>query len=95
MAQYQQPGAQAGAYQPQGITDWGPVPINTTCTNCKKSITTIPQRQVGTGTWVWCTLLCFFVGCPLNYLPFCIDGCKDIAHMCPSCSTIVGRKDVC
>lgn len=74
---------------------WGPVPVTTVCGHCKKAITTIMMREVGTGTWVACILICFFVGIPWNYIPFCCDGCKDIKHICPECNTVVGRKDMC
>lgn len=86
---------QVGVVIGQSQPFWGPVPVTTVCSHCKKTVTTIMMREVGVGTWVACVLICLFAGCPWNYIPFCCDGCKDIKHICPECNTVIGRRDMC
>lgn len=50
------------------------------------------QRFVnGMLTWLAVGGIAFFggiFGCCL--IPFCIDGCKDVEHVCPNCKAVVG-----
>ncbi|XP_048762283.1 LITAF domain-containing protein-like [Ostrea edulis] len=62
------------------------------CPHCSATITTSTRYEVGTLTWIACCVVaavgCWF-GCCL--IPFCVDGCKDVIHSCPSCNQDVGR----
>ncbi|XP_039248499.2 lipopolysaccharide-induced tumor necrosis factor-alpha factor homolog [Styela clava] len=62
------------------------------CNNCRKTVFTTVEAEVGVFTWLMCTLL-FICGCStcfLCLLPFCLDRCKNIRHTCPNCQTTVG-----
>lgn len=67
-------------------------PVRTTCPQCRADILTATYYETGTMTWLVAGILCFvglFMGCCL--IPFCIDGCKDVVHSCPSCRCTLGR----
>ncbi|XP_062610131.1 lipopolysaccharide-induced tumor necrosis factor-alpha factor homolog [Saccostrea cucullata] len=67
-------------------------PVHTECPQCGSSILTSLEYEAGTLTWIMCFFLMFiglFLGC--CFIPFCLDGCKDIAHICPNCKKEVGR----
>ncbi|XP_070388313.1 cell death-inducing p53-target protein 1-like isoform X4 [Dermacentor albipictus] len=72
-------------------TQWGPLPVPVLCPYCKRQIVTKTVYSSGFLTWMLCgalaTLGCF-LGCCL--MPFCIRGCKDISHVCPECSRVLG-----
>nr|XP_022318234.1 lipopolysaccharide-induced tumor necrosis factor-alpha factor-like isoform X3 [Crassostrea virginica] len=62
------------------------------CPHCQATITTSTRYEVGTLTWIACCVIAA-VGCWLGccFIPFCVDGCKDVIHACPSCRQDVGR----
>ncbi|XP_061181816.1 LITAF domain-containing protein-like [Saccostrea echinata] len=67
-------------------------PVAMTCTYCQATITTTTRYETGTFTWVACGVIAFigcWMGCCL--IPFCIDGCKDVVHSCPSCRQTLGK----
>ncbi|XP_048762284.2 LITAF domain-containing protein-like [Ostrea edulis] len=67
-------------------------PVAMQCPYCHASITTSTAYETGTLTWIICGVLILFglwLGCCL--IPFCIDGCKDVIHSCPSCNQTVGK----
>ncbi|XP_052704954.1 lipopolysaccharide-induced tumor necrosis factor-alpha factor homolog [Crassostrea angulata] len=80
--------------QPEGrgrtpLQEW---PVHTECPYCGGFILTSLEYETGTLTWIMCFFIMFiglFLGCCL--VPFCMDGCKDIAHICPDCKKEVGR----
>lgn len=80
--------------QPEGrgktpLQEW---PVHTECPHCGGFILTSLEYETGTLTWIMCFFIMFiglFLGCCL--VPFCMDGCKDIAHICPDCKKEVGR----
>ncbi|KAH6937722.1 hypothetical protein HPB50_003711 [Hyalomma asiaticum] len=72
-------------------TQWGPLPVPVLCPYCKRQIVTKTVYSSGFLTWMLCGALAAlgcFLGCCL--MPFCIRGCKDIAHVCPECSRVLG-----
>lgn len=80
--------------QPEGrgktpLQEW---PVHMECPHCGGYILTSLEYETGTLTWIMCFFIMFiglFLGCCI--VPFCMDGCKDIAHICPDCKREVGR----
>ncbi|XP_071164017.1 LITAF domain-containing protein-like [Mytilus edulis] len=74
------------------IQQFREAPVRTQCPSCRADILTSTHYETGTMTWVVAGVLCFvglWIGCCL--IPFCIDGCKDVVHTCPSCRHSIGR----
>ncbi|XP_069123876.1 cell death-inducing p53-target protein 1 homolog isoform X11 [Argopecten irradians] len=67
-------------------------PVHTRCPHCQAEVVTATQFETGTFTWIICLVLCI-VGCDLGccFIPFCVDGCKDVTHSCPNCKTVISR----
>jgi len=73
---------------------WGEVPQRHTCQFCNNNVVTEVVYESGGMTWLLAGGLCLFgcwLGCCL--IPFGIDGCKDVVHICPHCHNTVGRKN--
>jgi len=73
---------------------WGEVPQRHTCQFCNNNIVTEVMYESGTMTWLIAgglVLIGCWLGCCL--IPFGIDGCKDVVHVCPHCHNTVGRKN--
>jgi lipopolysaccharide-induced tumor necrosis factor-alpha factor len=69
-------------------------PATVTCPHCRATVTTRLRYESGLMTWLLVGGICFFggfAGC--CFIPFCIDACKDVAHICPSCNQVIGRYD--
>lgn len=58
-----------------------------TCPQCHNVITTVPVPVIGSFTWIFAVLCCFFGCC---CVPFLFDTFKDVEHMCPHCGALVG-----
>ncbi|RNA07282.1 lipopolysaccharide-induced tumor necrosis factor-alpha factor [Brachionus plicatilis] len=71
----------------------GKDPAHVTCPTCKAQVITRVNYKSGGGTWLICIGLCF-IGCDLGcqFIPFCVDSCKDSHHYCPNCNAFLGRK---
>jgi len=93
--------AQAPTYQTAPPTQplmgfrpiWGEVPQRHTCQFCNNNVVTEVVYESGGMTWLLSGGLCLlgcWLGCCL--IPFGIDGCKDVVHICPHCHNTVGRK---
>ncbi|XP_033751099.1 cell death-inducing p53-target protein 1 homolog isoform X8 [Pecten maximus] len=66
-------------------------PVHTRCPHCQAEVVTATQFETGSFTWIICLVLCI-VGCiPCCIIPFCVDGCKDVIHTCPSCHQTISR----
>ena len=76
---------------PQGI--WPHYPVTTVCPHCGAHVTTATRKTSGALAWLACGGLalagCIF-GCCL--IPFCVDGCMDTEHWCPSCHRLIARR---
>ena len=64
--------------------------VATTCPQCRNSIQTGTRYEIGTMTWLACIGLWFFTGC-LCFIPFFMNGLKDVVHFCPGCQNVLGR----
>lgn len=74
------------------IQHYRETPVRTQCPGCRADILTATHYETGTMTWLVAGILCFiglWLGCCL--IPFCVDGCKDVVHSCPSCRITIGR----
>ena len=71
---------------------FGRQPMNMTCGNCNAQILTSIDHESGALTWLICLPLCLFTGI-CCFVPFLIDGCKDVIHKCPNCNRILVRKN--
>jgi len=70
------------------------VPQRHTCQFCSREVVTEVRYESGTLTWIAAGGL-VLVGCVAGccLIPFFVDGCKDVVHVCPNCHTVVGRKN--
>jgi len=76
-----------------GHAHWGEIPQRHHCQFCGKDIVTDVQYEPGTLTWLVAgglILLGCWLGCCL--IPFCVDGAKDVIHVCPHCHNVCGKK---
>ncbi|NXN89772.1 LITAF factor, partial [Bombycilla garrulus] len=66
-------------------------PVQMCCPSCNQMIVTRLSYNSGALTWLSCGGLCL-VGCVAGccLIPFCIDALKDVDHICPKCSALVG-----
>nr|ALG36745.1 lipopolysaccharide-induced tumor necrosis factor-alpha factor 1 [Brachionus koreanus] len=73
----------------------GKNPSHVVCPQCKAQVVTRVNYKTGGGTWLICLGLCL-IGCTLGcqFIPFCVDSCKDSEHYCPNCNTYLGRKSI-
>jgi len=72
------------------IVSFGEFPILMTCPFCQAQIQTATRYEPGTFAWIVCILLFFFTYC-FCWLPFVINGMKDVVHSCPNCKNVIGR----
>jgi len=90
---YQQPMINTGMPQQNAL---GPTqctskyPEQFFCVNCKRNLVSRVESSWGIGAWVWC-LFCS-PSVVLAFLPCCVDGLRDIKHVCPSCENTVGKS---
>lgn len=65
------------------------VPVQMLCPRCQNTVVTRVEHKPGTYAWMFCVLLGVFLIWPCCLIPFCVDGCKDAHHYCPSCNNVV------
>jgi len=66
-------------------------PCRLECPHCHADVSTNVQYETGNMAHVAALVLCLFgcwLGCCL--IPYCVDGCKDTVHTCPSCGRHLG-----
>ncbi|KAI9339525.1 LPS-induced tumor necrosis factor alpha factor [Zopfochytrium polystomum] len=68
---------------------FGPAPVVCVCPHCGQTAQTNVVATSGTATYLCaCAIcLCFW---PCFWIPFVVDGTKDVEHRCGACSAVVG-----
>lgn len=59
----------------------------TKCPYCGQQSENRTRKSAGCATWGWCVCLAFTVP-PLFFIPFCVDGCKDVELVCEKCGQV-------
>ncbi|KAL7080663.1 hypothetical protein ACQ4LE_000452 [Meloidogyne hapla] len=75
---------------------FGPYPLEMDCPHCRSHIVTQTTKTPGALPWIimgFCFVLGFFLLIPwcICCVPFCVDSCLDVVHLCPSCKKPLGR----
>ncbi|CAG8436310.1 3037_t:CDS:2 [Diversispora eburnea] len=66
-------------------------PVKAQCPKCSKFITTKIYHKNGKCVYVLAMGL-FSLTVVLFWVPFFVDSCKDITHICPNCDTRLGTR---
>ncbi|OQR66170.1 lipopolysaccharide-induced tumor necrosis factor-alpha factor-like [Tropilaelaps mercedesae] len=69
---------------------FGDQPMNVICSNCHQRVTSVISYETGAFTYICAFGLALFVWCGCCLIPCCIDSCKDVHHICPSCKAQLG-----
>lgn len=64
-------------------------PARMCCPYCRTETSTRVEYENGTLVWLLAAGLCLFTGC-CCWIPFVVDGCKDVKHHCGNCGQVVG-----
>ena len=77
---------------PRASTSFEDVPTTAHCTSCGTQVLTYTKHRASSMTWALTGLLCAF-GCHLGccLAPFFYSSVKDVVHLCPLCSTELGK----
>jgi len=77
----------------------GASPTRLRCPNCSADVLTSTNYRTGCFTWLIVGGICAAgLAFPLlclgfQFIPFCVDGCKDVRHACPNCKAYIGTYD--
>jgi len=71
------------------------LPRRIICQFCGYEGVTITRPHTGTCTHVVAITTCCFGCIPCCLIPYCVDDCKDMEHICPNCRRVVGVKSAC
>jgi lipopolysaccharide-induced tumor necrosis factor-alpha factor len=62
-----------------------------TCPNCRANVLTKINYKLGALPWLLCGGLCLFgLWCGCQFIPFCMNSCKDVEHYCSNCNRFLG-----
>ncbi|XP_025198905.1 lipopolysaccharide-induced tumor necrosis factor-alpha factor homolog [Melanaphis sacchari] len=78
--------------QPATPKPMGPKSTFIYCSSCNKKNHTVVLKKHKAIAWLSCLLLCLggcICGCCL--IPFHMDSCSNIEHMCPECKAFLGQ----
>jgi lipopolysaccharide-induced tumor necrosis factor-alpha factor len=66
-------------------------PMQLTCPNCRANVLTKINYKLGALPWLLCGGLCLFgLWCGCQFIPFCMNSCKDVEHYCSNCNRFLG-----
>ncbi len=74
---------------------YGPNPQEMACPNCSEHVVTETRLKTSVLTWIvfgvlfalgFITVVTWF----LCWIPFCVDACQDVDHVCPNCKRLLG-----
>lgn len=65
-------------------------PVRMTCPSCHADIMSAMNYETGMLTWLLFGAMCIFGFWICCFIPFCVDGCKDVVHNCPNCQHTLG-----
>lgn len=69
---------------------FGDTPAAIVCPYCNSSVITMLRYQTGAMTWTIFAFLMFCLCWLCAWIPFVSNGTKDVVHVCPTCSKILG-----
>nr|CAD7404341.1 unnamed protein product [Timema cristinae] len=73
-----------------GPVSLGPKPAKISCPVCHNNIKTSTTTENQTGAHVACLLMCLLGFCLCSCVPYCMDSCKKVRHLCPNCKSYLG-----
>ncbi|CAH8681243.1 unnamed protein product [Schistosoma rodhaini] len=78
--------------QPMSQVTFSDIPVTLHCPSCGLNTLTRLEYKNGLLTYLACCGICLVggvLGCCL--IPFCVNSCKDVNHVCPHCQRAVGN----
>ncbi len=82
-------GASTGGAPNQNLAPTAPAQPAFTCPYCRSTAPPIISKNLSGGGWALFAILILFC-LPLCWLPFVIEGCKELRRNCASCGVRLG-----
>ncbi|XP_057708279.1 lipopolysaccharide-induced tumor necrosis factor-alpha factor homolog [Corythoichthys intestinalis] len=59
------------------------------CPRCQRTVVTEVEHTPGLLSWAICGGISVIGCCFFAWIPFIVDACKDVKHLCPNCNTVI------